>query len=46
LPEDLVRLLDQRLSTRKRCANLLEYGSIPQSVGPQNVDQVEAFQFR
>jgi hypothetical protein len=30
LPENLVRLLDQRLSTRNPCTNLLEYGSVPQ----------------
>jgi hypothetical protein len=30
LPESLVRLLDQRLSTRNPRTNLLEYGSVPQ----------------
>lgn len=41
LPEDLVCLLDHRLSTRDRRTNLLEYGSIPQSLEP-----AEEFQLR
>jgi hypothetical protein len=41
LPEDLVCLLDHRLSTRDRRTNLLEYGSIPQSS-----ELAEVFQFR
>jgi hypothetical protein len=40
LPENLMRLLDQRLSTRDRCTNLLEYGSIPQGVGLSQAFQV------
>jgi hypothetical protein len=42
LPDDLVRLLDQRLSTRNHGTNLLEYGSIPQRGGAQSMDQVGA----
>jgi hypothetical protein len=41
LPEDLVCLLDHRLATRDRRTNLLEYGSIPQSM-----ELAEAFEFR
>ena len=41
LPVNLVRLLDQRLSTRDSRTNLLEYGSIPQSL-----ELAEAFQLR